>query len=50
MANKGPIIAAGAITGVLFFWRKKRKRKKAELAEPGAEGEVAAEEVVTADD
>jgi hypothetical protein len=27
MAKKGPIIAIGAITGVLFFWRKKRKNK-----------------------
>jgi hypothetical protein len=51
MASKGPIIALGAITGVLFFWRRKRKRKATEIAEPGAEGEVAAEEVVvTADD
>jgi hypothetical protein len=41
MANKGPIIAVGAITGVLFFWRKK-KRKKAK----GDDGsEVAADEV-----
>jgi hypothetical protein len=40
MASKGPIIAAGAVTGVLFFWRRKRKAKRSgdEVA-----GEVAAD-------
>jgi hypothetical protein len=47
MASKGPIIAAGAVTGALFFWRKKRKNKAAEAKKPGADAEVASEEVAT---
>jgi hypothetical protein len=48
VASKGPIITAGAVTGALLFWRKKRKKKAAEAKKPGAEGEVASEDV-TAD-
>jgi hypothetical protein len=44
MAKKGPIIAAGAITGALFFWRKK-KRKSAKAGKGGETTEVAADEV-----
>lgn len=36
MAKKGPIIAVGAITGVLFFWRKKRKNQGGEAVEVSA--------------
>jgi hypothetical protein len=41
MASKGPIIAAGAVTGVLFFWRRKRKAKRS--------GDEVAGEVVVVD-
>jgi LPXTG-motif cell wall-anchored protein len=47
MASKGPIIAAGALTGAFFFWRKKRKKQE-QAEQPGGTGEVAADEV-TAD-